>query len=161
MKSASEVWVMDISGSMTGPRYVRMKAESHQMFQQAGAVTCLAFSSGVRKVEAPDQLPEPFGGTDLATALREASQYFPGKVVVWTDGEPDDEDAALKEAANLPGVVSCVYFGDDNNREAKEFVRRLAQDNGGQFVWKDILKNTSLLEQDVRDVLGLPAPIAL
>ncbi len=81
--------------------------------------------------------------------------------MVFSDGCPNDEAAAFLSAAALPGIVETIFFGDDGDTHAKAFMEKLARDNGGRWLFKDILKGETLLGQDVRELLGLPAPIAL
>ena len=159
--SASEIWLVDVSSSMTGERYRRMTEALRALHAGSPHVKLIAFSTGVEEVASPDRLPQPSGGTALHLGLDVAMQHFPGKVVVWSDGCPNDTDAALASAANLPGIVDTLFFGDEGDAQAKQFMEKLARNNGGRWVFKDILKNQSLLCQEVRELLGLPAPIAL
>jgi hypothetical protein len=158
--SASEIWLVDVSSSMAGERHRRMK-EALQLHHAASpAVKLIAFATTPTPIEGPDVLPMAGGGTALHLALQLALADFPGKVVVWSDGRPDDEDAALLAAAELPGVVDSLFFGDEGDDGAKRFLEKLARNNGGRWIFKDILRGDTLLGGDVRELLGLPAPIA-
>jgi hypothetical protein len=158
--SASEIWLVDTSSSMAGERYRRMAEALRTHHAASPRVKLIAFSTTPTPIEGPEALPLAGGGTALHLALQLAMADFPGKVVVWSDGRPDDEDAALLAAAELPGVVDSLYFGDEGDDVAKRFLEKLARNNGGRWVFKDILRGDTLLGGDVRDLLELPAPIA-
>lgn len=160
MKSASEIWLIDVSGSMSGRRWDRLKKDLTKLYPATG-VTLIAFSTGIEPFDHPDQLPNAHGSTDLAGALTACLEYMPGKVVVWSDGQPDDDADAFKAAACLPGMIDTLFFGDEKDREAIQFMEKLARTNGGRWVAKDILKGESLLTSDVKDLLGLPSPITM
>lgn len=161
MKSAHEIWLLDTSMSMTGERYDRLKAQLQALWEAAERVTLIAFATEIKPIESPADLPPACGGTLLAQALEHCAEYAPGRVVVWSDGEPKDEDAAIAAARLLPGIVDTIFFGSANDKAAIRFMDRLATDNGGRSVKKDILAGETLLGSDVRTLLGLPAPIAL
>jgi Mg-chelatase subunit ChlD len=161
MKSAHEIWLLDTSASMRGDRYDRLKAQLQTLWEAADRVTLIAFATERHPIVSPADLPEAGGGTLLAEALESCAEYSPGRVVVWSDGEPKDEEAAIAAARLLPGVVDTIFFGDSGDKAAIRFMDRLACDNGGKSVKKDILAGETLLGSDVRTLLGLPAPIAL
>jgi hypothetical protein len=119
----------------------------------------VGFASTARRVDAPTDLPSPAGGTALHLALDAASALRPGRTLVISDGEPDDEDAALAAAGRVPGRIDVIYCGPDSNTQAIAFMRRLATAGGGVVVVRDVLRESSLrLGADVRATLGLPAP---
>lgn len=73
----------------------------------------LAFASSARFLTAKDsRLPQPGSmlgfGTNLANALREAATLKPRKTIVISDGLPDDESAALAEAAQITGIIDTI-----------------------------------------------------
>lgn len=159
--SASEVWLLDTSGSMHGKRIELLKSAVKTYRQSSPHVRLIAFATEVREVQSTEDIGEVGGGTNLHRALERAAALMCGKCVVFTDGEPADKDACFKAASEIPGVVDCVFCGDADDREAIRFCDRLARENGGQHVAKDILKGQSLICGEVRQLLGLPAPIAL
>ena len=161
MKTAHEIWLLDTSSSMSGDRYDRLKAQLQSLWEGAERVTLIAFATDVVPIESPANLPPARGGTLLAEALTFCLDYAPGRVVVFSDGEPHDENMALDAASNLPGTVETIFFGSSSDRKAIHFMDRLARQNGGQCVKKDILAGETLLSYDVKAMLGLPAPIAL
>lgn len=161
--SAHEIWLLDISGSMGGTRIKLLREAVKKYKADAPHVRLAGFANGVVPINSLNELDAitPNGGTNLHLALEHAAELMCGKVIVFTDGEPADEEACYIAASKVPGVVDTIFCGDQDDREARRFCDRLARDNGGQFVAKDIMKGQSLLCAEVRSILGLPAPIAL
>ncbi len=159
--SASQVWLLDTSGSMKGRR-IELLASAVKSYQQStGGVRLIAFATEIRDPIAIEDLGVPHGGTNLHLALQRAAELMAGKTVVFTDGEPAEPDLCFAAASRIPGVVDCVFCGDSDDREAIKFCDKLARDNGGQHISKDILRGQSLICGEVRELLGLPSPIAL
>ena len=78
------------------------------------------------------------GGTPMLTALQRGFQYPDATVIfLLTDGQPTDSNNAdiLARVAALNStrrvVIHTIGFGDDKDTA---FLRRLAQDNGGQYI---------------------------
>ncbi len=159
--TAYMVFLLDVSGSMQGKRISKLAEAVRAYLRELEGVKLLCFASDVTEIASLDALPDPHGGTELHLALDRALEFAPGKVVVFSDGEPSDQDACLASAARLPGVVDTIFCGSENDMEAIRFMERLARDNGGSSIVRDIAKNQSLMGPEVRKLLGLPAPIAL
>ena len=98
----------------------------------------IAFASEPRLCRG--DLPPTGGGTDLAAAIREAARYRPCRTVILSDGEPNDEAAALKALSELPGVVDVVFCGADSEKSAVKFLTGLARRGGGDYLSAE-LKN--------------------
>lgn len=156
--TAAIVLIADVSASMRGRKYDRLKASIRDMVDERALL--LAFSWRTWWCETVDGMPRPEGDTDLAAALLAAAERFPAKVVVLSDGVPNDELAALKAADAIPGVISCVFIGDDDDRAGMEFMRKLARVGGGEAIHRDLTKVASV-KADVRAMLALDAPITL
>jgi len=156
--TAAIVLIADVSASMRGRKYDRLKASIRDMVDERALL--LAFSWRTWWCETVDGMPRPEGDTDLAAALLAAAERFPAKVVVLSDGVPNDELAALKAADAIPGVISCVFIGDDDDRAGMEFMRKLARVGGGEAIHRDLTKVASV-KADVRAMLALDAPVAL
>lgn len=159
--SASEVWLIDVSGSMHGKRIELLKSAVKLYRQSSPHVRMITFSTEVREVASVEDIGEPNGGTNLHLAIERAAELMAGKCVIFSDGEPADKDACFAAASKVPGVVDAVFCGDSGDTEAAKFLDRLSRDNGGAFVKKDVLKGQALICGEVRDLLGLPSPIAL
>jgi hypothetical protein len=93
----------------------------------------IAFSSAARQIDSLAELPSPSGGTALELALITAAHHSPAATLVISDGEPNNPDAALRAAEALSGVIDVIYCGSESNREAVEFMRRLARVGCGQY----------------------------
>lgn len=101
---------------------------------QPGKIGVIGFSS--YPAFCPGGQP-PFqkGGTDLAAAL-DYARLVDGlcKVVVISDGQPDNEEAALRAArAYTTSEISTVYVGPEGGA-GQDFLRKLAAANRGQSV---------------------------
>jgi uncharacterized protein YegL len=158
-----EMWLLDVSGSMAGER-IRLLREAVKKFKaSAPHVKLVTFATEVGTLGSLAELDSIvcYGGTNLHLALEHAAREMCGNVTVFTDGEPADEVSCYAAAAQIPGVVNALFCGDTDDRDAKKFCEKLSRDNGGSFVFKDILKGETLLCNEVRTLLALPAPIAL
>jgi uncharacterized protein YegL len=158
-----EMWLLDASGSMQGKRFDLLRAAVKQFKATAPHVKLVTFATEITVIDSLDTLDgiHPDGGTNLHLALEHAAGEMCGRVIVFTDGEPADEDACFVAASNVPGIVSTIFCGDEHDRDAIRFCDKLSRDNGGQFVARDVLKNESLLCGEVRNVLALPSSLAL
>lgn len=154
------VIVADISGSMSGKKFERLKAGLAELVESVPGCKILAFNDLAVWVEGPGSIPTPDGSTDLAQALEKANAAFPPRVVVISDGHPNNDVAALAAAERCPGQIDVRYIGPDDDRHAIAFMQRLAHMGGGQVVTGD-LANDAAICGPVRAMLGLPAPIAL
>jgi hypothetical protein len=146
---------------MCGQRIDRLKDAVRLYREQSPHVRLVAFDTGFRTIGDVSEIGLPAGGTNLHLALDYAASVSAGKVVVFTDGEPTDEAACFEAASRIPGVVNAIFCGDGGDDGGRRFCDRLARDNGGQSVAKDIAKGQAMICDEVADLLGLPAPIAL
>jgi len=99
-----------------------------------GKIAVISFSSGVEFC--PSGVPTNLGSsTDLAGALKFArvADDCDMSFTVISDGQPDSEEAALREAAKYTSKISTVFCGSAGG-PGEEFLRRLAQASGGQAV---------------------------
>lgn len=86
------------------------------------------------------RIEAPGGSTNVAGALEYVADLLgPGaegiKIVVVSDGEPDDAEGALVEASKLAAkgaVINTVYCGPDRGA-GKGFLNRLAAAGKGEF----------------------------
>jgi Mg-chelatase subunit ChlD len=117
------------------------------------------FDAIARPAAQPSALTAPAGGTALHLGLDAAAAHRPRRTLVISDGQPDDEAAALASAARLTGVVDVIYVGPDSDTNAIAFMRKLATATGGRVVVRDVRRESRpALAREVRAILGLPAP---
>ncbi|NLX36052.1 MAG: VWA domain-containing protein [Chloroflexi bacterium] len=138
--------IIDVSGSMGMTdsrgglsRYeVALEELAKLQASMPGKVAVVAFSDGAQFV--PGGVPMMLGGgTDLAGALRFA-RIVDGtgmRFVVVSDGEPDDESAAMTEAQMFEARIDTVYVGPERYPAGRSFLQRLAAASGGQSVTAD------------------------
>lgn len=81
----------------------------------------------------PGQIPEPQTGTNLARALCTLTEEAPARVILVSDGEPNDEEEALASATRLGRPVDVIYIGEPET-SGERFMRRLAEATGGRWV---------------------------
>jgi Mg-chelatase subunit ChlD len=155
------VILADISGSMCGPRFQNLKRELGQLWQELGGkAELVAFNSRVTPVISPEYLPLPGGGTNLTGALIEANKWVPSITIVISDGEPNDMAGALMAAEQMLGEIDVIFVGSPGDETAMQFMADLARVGGGTMRHKD-MGNGALILEDMREILGLPAPKAL
>lgn len=152
------VILADVSTSMDGHAGSRRKID---ILQEAidglrDAMPVVAFASSPTDVPAGKPLPSPYGSTAMHLALDYLAGRRPSRVLVVSDGAPDDRKAALAAAGRLACRIDVIYCGPDDDREAIAFMQELARQSGGTSVVRDIAKRPRELAQAVRQ-LALPA----
>jgi hypothetical protein len=134
--------------------------------QDAPAARIIAFHSvpneltGLEPHLANLKLPEPCGSTALHLALNLAAKTNPDRVIVISDGMPDDRLAALRAARALPQPVTidCLFVGSDDDRDALGFMQTLALCGVGKgTVGIRSLRKPEALASELRGLLGGPA----
>ncbi len=120
-----------------------------------GPARLIAFSRTAREVE---QIPEPESNTDLVAGLALAKSLDPGTTLLISDGEPDNEAAALALARTYRGAIDVLYIGSADNFRAIDFMRRLASAAGGGVTLNDITARDGarLLQQRIAGLLSGP-----
>jgi Mg-chelatase subunit ChlD len=159
-EAASLVILADVSGSMRGDKIIRLKRELRAIWGERSGAKLMSFATNLHWLDGPDDLPPAGGSTDLAGALEAAAPTWPGEVLVISDGQPEDEDRALAAAKLIPGTISVLFVGSDDDREGQAFLQKLATLGGGEFCHKDLAKHSSLASE-LRSMLALPPPISL
>ena len=102
----------------------------------------------------PPSIPAAAGGTALHLALDLAATLRPSRTLVISDGEPDDESAALAAAARLTGYIDTLYIGPETSRSAMDFLRRLAAAGGGRYARADLTRPQASLTGPIVALLG-------
>lgn len=151
--------ICDVSGSMDmndAPgrkrRIDALREVVSQLRHRFPALRIVAFSSQPMLVSLA--LPEPGGNTALHLALDFAAPLArPNEAVcLITDGEPDDEAAALAAARRFGRRIEVFYVGPEGGR-GQRFLSQLAAITGGAYqratLGQDLLEKTE-------KVLALP-----
>jgi Mg-chelatase subunit ChlD len=131
--SASMETVDSVAEGRKTSRYVRACAELTRLQATlAGKIAVVSFSG--HAVFCPGGVPTMLGhNTDLAEALRfvRVADDCDMTFVVISDGNPDDTDAALREARKFTSVISTVFVGPPDGW-GEDFLKQLATASGGQ-----------------------------
>ncbi len=148
----TKVLLLDCSDSMGG--YVNSGRKIDILRGAIGALTLdewriYAFNSATQLI-LPNQIPEPWGGTDLGEALRFISAEDTVETLVVSDGAPDSEDDALSAAGLVKGVISTLFIGNDSDHRAKDFLRRLASAGCGKCYSQTLDAGSLILAQAIK-----------
>lgn len=137
------VILVDVSGSMGqndsrgGQQRYKVACEELARLQKnmPGKIAVLSFSDAT-KFCAGGVPGFDMGGTDLTRALKFAkmADVTGMRFFVISDGCPDNEDSALTEARKFKNRIDTIYVGDESNRNAIDFLKRLAAASGGVHV---------------------------
>lgn len=157
-RRGGSVILADISESMNGPAWggqrkidVLRQAVAAAL-QQTGA-QLVAFSASPRNVSS---VPEPESNTNLAAALQHVKAMDPGVTLVISDGQPDNEAAALAVARTFRGVIDVLYIGPETDDAASAFMRRLAAAADGQVRTHDVARlGAGQAQQLIGHIAGL------
>jgi hypothetical protein len=140
--NADVVIIVDTSGSMAaedargGKSRYDVACEELKNLQASlpGKLALLSFSDDV--IFCPSGIPFNYeGGTHLDKALKFAkiADVTGMRFIVISDGEPHDEDAALKVARTFKAKIDTIYVGPEGG-DGQAFLRKLAKASGGQGV---------------------------
>lgn len=142
------VVLIDVSGSMnsedgTGePRYNRAcEALKNLQASLPGKIAVVRFSDQV--VFEPSGVPFFEGsGTDLAGGLQfiKMADVPDMRFVVISDGQPDDQQAALNIARTFSNKIDVIFIGNELDRSAIQFMNELARVSGGKQITADSAK---------------------
>jgi hypothetical protein len=139
-----EIWclLLDTSASMS----VECKGKQSRLDVLRKAVEGIdwqnyrlfTFDSVVAEIRNPQQLWNSGGSTALHLALERIIPLQPSRTVVISDGEPSDEQGALAAAKRLTGTISTIHIGDDKDKAAIAFMRKLANLGCGSTYIQDL-----------------------
>lgn len=138
--NARLVVLLDTSASMRAadaPGHTeRYKAACNELAKlqakNPGTVAVFSFSSSC--VFAPNGVPQfLMESTDLANALKTVKKAddLGLDFCVVSDGEPDDSEAALKQAGKFKSKISTIFIGPEDG-PGRLFLEKLAQVSGGK-----------------------------
>lgn len=78
-----------------------------------------------------DKIPDPDGSTPLHVAIPYAREYGATRIVVISDGHPDDSESSSEEAKKFGGQIDVVYVGNPGD-QGSTFLDQLALLTGGK-----------------------------
>jgi len=115
--------LLDVSGSMCDPAEpgIRKIDALRSVVRGLTAPAIYAFARICKRVTR-ETIPEPEGGTALHVAFARIKSHRFTRAVLVTDGLPDDEDAAIREAVSLE--LDILYVGP---APKPDFLDRLAR----------------------------------
>jgi hypothetical protein len=167
---SAAVILADTSGSMASPEGSRRRIDILRdvlvlALADAPQARVIAFNSvpqelaGLEPHAANLKLPEPAGSTALHLALRLAGTTKPDRVIVISDGLPDDRVAALRVARALnPVAIDALYTGPDDCAAALGFMQTLSHCGTGRgTVGIRSLRQPEALASELRLLLSGPA----
>ena len=130
------LFLLDVSGSMN-ERIGEKKKINHLRDVMANYqdAKILCFSSNVHKLSDTQSIPDPDGSTNLGKAFKyiiaDTEVEKPERVVLVSDGEPDNERDALEQAKNLALPIDIIFIGEKESK-GNRFMHQLASATGGQ-----------------------------
>lgn len=154
--SAGKLWtqahtclLLDVSGSMgeyvgSGSEAVR-KIDILRLLTDRFTMRQFVFSSICSEGRV---IPEPNGSTNLTTAFETVKYLRIKKVVLITDGLPDNPESALRAAQGLE--VDVYYVGPE---PPPAFIEQLVKQTGGQARSGQLLEGK--LDQITQEIAGL------
>ncbi len=146
--------LLDISGSMDewiGPNQTKM-SELRKLAAQFTDIRTFIFSSTCEELPKGTRIPDTNGGTAMGLAFTTVKLSRIDHVIMITDGEPDNEQQALKASDGLR--IDCFYVGPD---PAPAFLKRLCNHTSGQY-GDATLTNLGELTSAVKERLQIAAP---
>jgi|ERR1043165_3799758 Mg-chelatase subunit ChlD len=166
-KSIAEIFLgvdaiilVDVSGSMTQNdareqrRYdVACRELEKLQGQLPGKLAVVAFSGGVKFC--PSGKPDfMMGMTDMEAALKfiKPADGCGIRLILISDGEPDEPEKTLKLAKKFQTKIDTVYVGSEDG-DGRDFLRQLSDVTGGVSITQET-ENLHLLGDSVRKLLS-------
>ncbi len=146
---AKSMLLVDVSGSMgetiaSGARKIDALRDVVSTLRETHPVPIAAFGLNAKPAVAfVEKIPDPSGMTPLDEGIDFSRQARATHIIVVTDGQPDDQDAALAAAKRFGGTIDVFFIGDENGYGA-EFCRELARVSGGAVNVTDLSKPREL-----------------
>ncbi len=102
-------------------------------------VHAYAFNDVVWKIRRKEvQALNAYGSTQLAGALEYISTLRPRKTILISDGCPNSQPDAIREAEELTGTIDIIYCGPETDTKAIGFMESLCKLTGGKKVKWDM-----------------------
>jgi hypothetical protein len=132
------LFLLDISGSMDSLMEGKHKIDHlRDIMSKYPNAKMVCFSSKVATINSAKHIPNPNGSTNLALALTYAKMEKDEsiqRIVLVSDGEPDDKNLAFKAAESLALPIDIIFIGNKGT-DAEVFMEQLAKvTNGNHFI---------------------------
>lgn len=137
VRRAGPTLLIDCSGSMAATdggelrRIDRLARVLAQLLSTHRLQALLAFNDFVSDLALSGHIsvPEPYGGTNLTLALMSVRDLTvrPTRLIVLSDGLPNDPLSALDVARSLVLKTDAYFVGSDHDSQALRFMRDLAE----------------------------------
>jgi len=158
---AAALVMVDVSGSMSahdaGNGKTRFDAAVEQLGrlqrENPGEIGVCCFSSSAEFC--PGGVPVFSGGTtDMAGALGmlKMAVNCGVKLILISDGEPDDQEKALAAAAKFSSRIDTIFVGEETS-SGREFLRRLSNATGGVSIVNKT-EQLNLLSENITKLIG-------
>lgn len=129
--------LLDVSGSMIGQVGNKRKIDMlRSAVSNYKGVHQYIFSDRVTETQ---YIPEPHGSTELHSAFRYIAKANPLKLLLVSDGLPDDPDASIDAGKALKISIDVLYIGTPGD-EGEQFMKQLAEVTGGKFMTVDTME---------------------
>ena len=135
-----EVLLCDTSGSMSSPvsyntteqvRRIDALRDTVHILQQETTPRIVVFNSEPRDTHSIP--PHTGGSTNLASALNFLNRDpKPKRIVLISDGQPDNAEMAFQEASKLNVDISAIFIGSPGEN-GEQFLKDLCSCYNGQF----------------------------
>jgi Mg-chelatase subunit ChlD len=148
--------LVDVSGSMidtcrTGETKIDALRKVVDTLLESHPVPVAAFG-GDRVTLVEGRIPNPAGGTPMASAIRYAKRQGANHAVIVTDGQSGEYDV-LDAASEFGGPIDTFYIGGGYDRHGRETAQEIARITGGVFNEAD-LGAPKQLGSKLRGLLG-------
>lgn len=133
LENITPVVLIDVSGSMAIQDCKNNEARINvvnRIVTKMPGLPRFSFANEVHEILFSQELIA-YGHTDLRKALLAVSQKKYAKVILISDGLPDDSNSALHEALIMCIQFDTIYIGTDLN--GKQFMQELSRKTGGIF----------------------------
>lgn len=153
VESKTKLLLLDVSGSMNEQVYGKRKIDRlREIIDSITGIEKYVFSDKVTKV---NFIPEPQGNTDMILAFKTIKYKESGikRMILISDGRPDNPDSALIEGKSLNIPIDIIFIGNRYS-DGESFMKRLALDTGGDELTIDT-KNNDFQKQFDNGIKGL------
>jgi hypothetical protein len=138
--------LLDTSASMYGSPIQELR----KVVKQFPDITRVCFNSRVQIIPPGGYIPDPSGGTDLASGIHSVKVEGFTSAVLITDGEPNSQPAAISAAKQTQIHLDIVFVGSGTE---PPFLQELARACGGTCQ-SGSLEFTAQLVNTVTALLG-------